>query len=441
MASEFPLVMPKMSMTMETGELLSWMKAVGDAVKAGDVVAEVQTDKIDMEVESPVDGVIARILVEPGSHIEVGSPLAYILSESEDLMAGLFDSPTQGKAEPTTPGSDVPHGMKLPAVRATPVSRRGPLPAVPFARRRATELHVSLADVTGSGPNGAITVNDVERAATAAQLPAAAVQPTTAMATQPLGAAVAPPTPTVDVPRRGPVPDVAPPVTSTLADPGFAADLTPRRKSIRSAVARTMTASAAIPQFTVFAELNLEPLSLVRQRVGWTTLLLRGLSRVLRQYPVINAGWDDPTGAPAAPQDQVGIALATDTAVGLLAPVVRDVDLLSLAEQDALVRAMVDKARIGKLSGADILGATTTLSNLGGFGVPSFTSLLTPGQATALSVGTIATRPVVIGGGLAPRLGATVGLTLDHRAVDGADGARLLADLTALFNHPEDLMS
>ena len=147
MANEVPLPMPKMSMTMETGEhdLLVGSSA-GDTIKAGDVVAEVQTDKVDMEVESPVDGVVARLVAQPGDVVDVGAPIAFILSESDDLMAGLFDPPPDGASEPATPGSDVAptgpdrDGSARGPKAATPVSRKGPLPAVPMARRRAAEL-------------------------------------------------------------------------------------------------------------------------------------------------------------------------------------------------------------------------------------------------------------------------------------------------------------
>ncbi len=201
-----------------------------------------------------------------------------------------------------------------------------------------------------------------------------------------------------------------------------------------------MTASASIPQFTVFTELDLEGASRVRGRIGWTTLLMRGLARAIRQYPQVNAGWDDAANAPAAPKDTVGVALAADTAIGLLAPVIRDPDLLPIQEQDALIRATIARARTGKLTGPDLQGGTTTLSNLGGFGVPSFTSLLTPPQATALSAGAISERPMVVRGGLTARLGVTVGLTIDHRPIDGADGARVLADLREMFLNPERLL-
>jgi pyruvate dehydrogenase E2 component (dihydrolipoamide acetyltransferase) len=443
MANEIPLPMPKMSMTMETGEMISWSVAAGDTVKSGDVLAEVQTDKVDMEVESPVDGVIARLVAQPGDVVDVGAPIAFILSESDDLMAGLFDPPPDGASEPATPGSDVApagpdrNGSARGPKAATPVSRKGPLPAVPKARRRAAELNVSLEDVRPTGPGGVITVEDVELvgrgtngAATAPVAPAPAAAPA-----PPPAPAAARPAPAAVAPAR---PAAAP--APSADDPGFADALAPRRKAIRSAIARTMTASASIPQFTVFTELDLEAASRVRGRIGWTTLLMRGLARAIRQYPQVNAGWDDAANAPAAPKDTVGVALAADTAIGLLAPVIRDPDLLPIQEQDALIRATIARARTGKLTGPDLQGGTTTLSNLGGFGVPSFTSLLTPPQATALSAGSISERPMVVRGGLTARLGVTVGLTIDHRPIDGADGARVLADLREMFLNPERLL-
>ncbi|MEO5834670.1 MAG: dihydrolipoamide acetyltransferase family protein [Nakamurella sp.] len=471
MSHEVPFYMPKMSMTMETGELVSWLKQEGDVIRTGDVICEVATDKVDMEVESTVDGTIARIVARPGDTVPVGQPIAFISTEADDLMAGLFDPAPDAPDDPATPGSDAPADVPTEdvadgvEVEAGVPSRRGPQPAVPFARRRASQLRVSLVDVIPTGRNGIITVQDVELAAaardsrsgngsaapTAVSVPVAPSAPTDPPAPAP--APTAPPAPAPTAPSAA-VPAPTPPTTSAPSitgsgsdsdsadapDPGFADLLAGRRRSIRTAVARTMSASAVVPQFTVFAELDLEAAARVRNGIGWTTLLVRGLARALRGHPTVNAGWDDTAQAPAAPTDVVGVSLAVESAVGLLAPVVRDPDLLSIDEQDGLIRATIARARTGKLSGADLRGGTTTLSNLGGFGVPSFTSLLTPPQATALSVGAISLRPVVVGGGLAVRLGTTVGLTLDHRPVDGVDGARVLADLQELFRHPEKLL-
>lgn len=429
MSTDVPLFMPKMSMTMESGELLSWEVEAGAGVRAGDVVAVVQTDKVDMEVESPVDGTIARFTADPGAIVDVGAPIAYITTDSDSLMSGLLDGPdtdtdTDTGAAPADAGDEPDPGDSgarpdRELVASAP-SRGGPLPAVPRARRRAAQLRILLTDVAATGPNGVITVGDVERAAQ--------------------------PRPDAAAPSAPPAPSAVEAATPTAAEPapgegpGFADALAARRRSIRAAVAKTMTRSAAVPQFTAFADLDLEALQQARGGTSWTTILVRALARALRAHPSVLAGWDEQAGAPAAVPDSCGVALAVDTAVGLLAPVVRDADHAPLAELHSAVRDVIARCRDGKLTMADTQGASTTLSSLGGLGVPAFTSLLTPPQASALSVGTIAPKAVVHNGGLAVRLGVTVGLTVDHRAVDGADAAAVLGELRVLCARPETLL-
>jgi pyruvate dehydrogenase E2 component (dihydrolipoamide acetyltransferase) len=221
-------------------------------------------------------------------------------------------------------------------------------------------------------------------------------------------------------------------------DPGFADALAARRRSVRAVVARVMTASAAVPQFTVFGTLDLAALAVARAGLGWTALLVRAFATVLREHAELNATWSD-TGP--RPYQHVGVALAVDTPVGLLAPVLTDPDRCPPDELDSAVRRSAERARSGRLQPADLDGATTTVSNLGGFGVDAFAALLTPPQATVLSLGRIGPRPAVLaGGGLAARIGCTVGLTVDHRAADGADAARLLADLADLTASPARLL-
>jgi pyruvate dehydrogenase E2 component (dihydrolipoamide acetyltransferase) len=193
-----------------------------------------------------------------------------------------------------------------------------------------------------------------------------------------------------------------------------------------------------VPQFTVFGMLDLTALDLARGRVGWTALLLRAFAAMLREHAELNVTWSD-DGPQSCPY--VGVALAVDTPVGLLAPVLRDPDRGPLDELDSAVRRAADRARSGRLLPADLEAATTTVSNLGGFGVDAFQALLTPPQVTVLSLGRIAPRPTVLaGGGMAARLGCTVGLTVDHRAADGADAARLLAGLADLTGMPARLL-
>ncbi|MFL6075646.1 MAG: dihydrolipoamide acetyltransferase family protein [Mycobacteriales bacterium] len=393
---EVPLVMPKMSMTMVEGSVLTWHKSEGEPVRAGEVVCEVMTDKVDMEVESPVDGTLTRIVAAAEATVPVGEPMAYLATEADALLDDLF-------ADTSTPDS-------VEAPVASPPSRQGPKPAVPRARRRAAELGVRIDDVTGTGPNGVVTVHDVDRAATTAE----PVQPAEAAAAE-----------------------AAPEAPVGSGSPAFADALGARRQAIRAAVNRTVTASAAVPQFTVYADLELDALEAARGRVGWTALFVRALALALREHPDLHALWQQDQ---AVPQQRVGVAIAVDTAIGLLAPVVPDPDRQGIAALDARVRAVVDRARSGRLSGDDLAGATTTLSNLGGFGVAAFQALLTPPQATALSLGAVEQRPVVRHGGIAIRTRCTAGLTVDHRIVDGADAARLLATLREVVADPSRLL-
>jgi pyruvate dehydrogenase E2 component (dihydrolipoamide acetyltransferase) len=264
--------------------------------------------------------------------------------------------------------------------------------------------------VDGTGPNGVVTVQDVDRAAKPAAEPAESAEP-------------------------APVPEPAP---ETPGSPAFADALAVRRQAIRAAVNRTVTASAAVPQFTVYADLELDALDAARGRVGWTALFVRALALALREHPDLHALWQQDR---AVPQQQVGVAIAVDTAVGLLAPVVPDPDRQGIAALDARIRAVVDRARSGRLAGDDLAGATTTLSNLGGYGVSAFQALLTPPQATALSLGAVEQRPVVRHGGIAISTRCTAGLTVDHRIVDGADAARLLATLREVIADPSRLLN
>ena len=421
---EMALVMPKLSMTMEDGQVLTWHKSEGDPVHAGEVVCEIMTDKIDMDVESTVDGTLARIVVPAGDSIAVGEPIAYIATESDDLLEGLSIGPGAVGAAAENPVTTEPVAAEpVTAERlASPPSRKGPKAAAPLARRRAAELGIDLATVSGTGIGGAVTKNDVERAA---ELAAQAKAPgrVKTNANHEAGADRTPDAP--DAPDH------------SDAGPAFADALSARRRAVRRAVASKMTESATVPQFTAYADLDLQGLSLARHGIGWTPLLVHALARTLRDHPVLNSVWQ---GNEPVPANHVGIALAVDTPVGLIAPVLTDPDELALDELDALARRVITQARNGQLAGDALQGATVTLSNLGGFGVRSFQALVTPPQVCALSIGAIAEAPVGINGALAVRMTCSVGLTVDHRAADGADAGRFLADLGALVATPARLM-
>lgn len=194
-----------------------------------------------------------------------------------------------------------------------------------------------------------------------------------------------------------------------------------------------MTASTAVPQFVVYRDLDLETLTVHRGKRSWTTLLMQAFAGVLRNDSTINAMWTDEG---CQRLDHVAVSVAVDTDRGLLAPVVRDPDLVPTGELDERLRDLVRRAREGKLAVDELSSATTTVSNLGAFGIDAFHALLTPPQATALALGRIGPRAVPVVGGIAVRTSCTVGLTVDHRVADGANAARALQALQDVLNDP-----
>ena len=277
--------------------------------------------------------------------------------------------------------------------------------AVPRARGLAAERGIDLATVTGTGPDGLIRVADVEALA---QQPAAAAAEASAPPVQkvPETASTAPKAP------AQPTPQVAakPPSKS-------------RKSAIRAAVARKMTPSATIPQFTVWRELELDSANTQRRGISWTTVLLRAYAAALRDVPDLLSRWEDDQATESGPP---AIALAVATDRGLLVPTLSEPDLADAHALDAEIRAVVKAAHTGKLDPSYMAVANGSISNLGGMGVDRFQALLTPPQASVLSLGTIRQRPVAVPGGVGLALTVHAGITVDHRVADGAHAAQLL---------------
>jgi pyruvate dehydrogenase E2 component (dihydrolipoamide acetyltransferase) len=420
-----PLNMPKMSMTMEFGTVVEWLVAVGDQVHDGDAVVVVTTDKVDMEVEATFDGVIEEIVAPEGAQLPVGEPMAYLQSESEDLLGDLFAAPAA--PEHTTPASDVPATdattSGVPAAQASPVTSDAgaeAVRAVPLARRIAAEAGLDLRSVAATGPVHTIRARDVREAiaerARRPQAPAAAPAP----------AASAPPV----------VPAAAPAGAGELLGDD-------RTRRLRVATANVMIASASIPQFTAYRVLDLGRLARAREvslkGVSWTSILVRAYALVLREFPQLNGSW---AGNGVRRNESVGVALAVDTPRGLMAPVLADPDRITLRELDRRVREIAEAIKRGDTDPNLFSGATGTVSNLGGMGVDRFNALLTPPQATALSLGSVGRRPTVgADGELAAQVGCEVGLTVDHRVADGADGARALDAMQTFLADPVLLLA
>jgi pyruvate dehydrogenase E2 component (dihydrolipoamide acetyltransferase) len=406
-----PLNMPKMSMTMEFGTVVEWLVSVGDEVRDGDVLVVVTTDKVDMEVEATFPGVIEEIVAQEGDQLDVGRPMAYLTTEAEDLLGDLFATPPD---EPPAVATPAPTAV-VEVAAAPPSAGDGLIRAVPLARRIAAEAGIDLRSVAATGAAHTIRARDVRDAIAERELrPQAPAVPAL-----PAAAPVAP--------RAG--------AGELFGDAGS--------RRLRVATANVMVASAAIPQFTVYRALDLGRLARARETslkgVSWTSILVRAYALVLREFPQLNGYW---VGNGVQANAAVGVALAVDTPRGLLAPVLADPDLTTLRELDRKVRDVAESIKAGVTDPNLFSGGTGTVSNLGGMGVQRFNALLTPPQATALSLGTVGRRPTVDADGeLAVQIACEAGLTIDHRVADGADAARALEAMQTFLADPVLLLA
>jgi pyruvate dehydrogenase E2 component (dihydrolipoamide acetyltransferase) len=404
---EIEVPMPKLSMTMEEGELIAWVKQEGDQVRAGDVIAEVNSDKVEMEVESPADGTLVRHTAAEGDVVPVGAPIATLATEAEDLLGGIL-GPAEGAdngAAPAAPEAEAP----APSAEPKPApAADGPRPVVPAARRRATELGVDLATITGTGPEGLIRVADVEAAATAPHPAAGAPQPQ--------------PTPTADV-EEVPL------------------------SAVRRVVARRLVESMqSAPHFYLTVTVDAEPLlgfraELNRQlaprdedlKVSVNDLIVKACAVLLRANPDLNVSFG---GDKLLRHKRVNVGIAVAVDGGLVVPVVRDADQKALTQLAREAGELIGRARAGKLAGDDVGGGTFTVSNLGMFGIEQFTAVINPPEAAILAVGAALPEPVATDEGVEVHRRMRLTLSIDHRALDGATGAGFLQQLKTTLEHP-----
>jgi pyruvate dehydrogenase E2 component (dihydrolipoamide acetyltransferase) len=388
--------MPALSATMEDALLLKWLVAAGDEVRTGQPLAEVSTDKVDMELESPFDGTVVRIVVAEGERANLGDPVVVLESEEDDLLGGVDlggESAPAPAAAPAPASAPASAPAPAPAPAAAPASDRR-VAASPLVRRRARQLGVELGAVSGTGSRGQVTRADLDRhiAAGPATAPSSAVAP--------------------------------------RASAGRSDDA--RRRAVRAATARTTIRSAAIPQFTLYRRIDVGAASERRAGRSWITELGRALAAALWRHPECNSVWDEEAGAPR-PLPGVRVGIAVDGPVGLVVVAVDDPDALAPEAADAQVRAAVARGREGNVRPEDLRDVSTTISSLGALGVDRFNALLVPPQPTILSVGRIVDTPVVVDGIVRVRPMMEVGLTVDHRVADGADGARFLDTFVRRF--------
>ena len=410
--------LPALTTTMEEAELVEWQVDVGDEVREGQPLCDIVTDKVDMSLESPFDGTVAALLANAGSVVSVGAAVARIATESDDLLGDLgigdgADTSDAAAATPSEAAPVAPDGGAQADVAAGPTDGTR-VAAPPPVRLRAREAGVDLADVPATGRRGQVTTDDLRRYLE--QLDAG-------------GAAPPAPIPaTADrVPGRAAAAGPSPPVRDDRA----ADDRSPqdrRRAALRAATARVVTRSAAIPQFTLHRSVDLTDAAGRRQGRSWTTEIVRALAAALHEHPELNARWDEDA-HDIELIDRVRIGLAVAAPAGLVVVGLDDPYEITPTHANEHVKQVVERARTGALDSGDVEGITFTVSNLGGFGIDAFDAMIMPPQAGILSVGRVVERPAVINGRVRSRLQVDVGLTVDHRVSDGADGAQMLATL------------
>lgn len=392
MASEVKL--PRLGQGMETGTVVRWLKAEGDAVARGEPLYELDTEKVTQEVEADAAGTLLRIVVQAGE-APVGTTLAWIGEPGEEVAVPVAVAP-----ETASEGA-APVRVAEPVVSAVAAATgNGRLKASPLARRIARERGIDIAQLSGTGPDGRIVAEDVERAA-----------------------------------ARGPV------AAPTPAD-GEVERI--EVGNVRRTIARRLTEAWAVPvfQLTVSADMTRANELVARHReanpdvrLTVTDLLTKVCARALLRHPAVNAQWTDEA-ILRHPTANVGIATATPA--GLYVPVIRSAERLTLAELAAVRADLVERARAGRLKTDDLEGATFTISNLGmpQYGIEQFVAVLNPPQAAILAVG--ATRETVVArdGELEIVPLVTLTATFDHRAVDGADAAEFLASVRTFLEEP-----
>ena len=415
--------MEALSPTMEEGRLVKWLKQEGDAVKVGDALAEVETDKAVMELTARADGVLRQVSVAAGETVPVGHVVAAILAPGETPAAGpppAAPAGTAGKEKRETgnvagasaaarapaAGAPVPVGVAA-AVEAARVK------ASPLARRIANETGVDLKLLQGSGPGGRVIKRDLERAAALASAPAA-----TAPAAEPF------PVPRFPSPER-PYEDVP---------------LTQIRKTIAK---RLVTSLGPIPHYFLTAEVDMERAAEAREalnrqlgeqgKLSFNDIIIKTTALALTKHRACNA-WFQEDHIRYWNEVHLGMAVAVED--GLITPVIRNADRKSLAEIGREARALAEQARSRRLQPADYTGATFSVSNLGMFDIDQFTAVINPPEAGILAVGSIVPKPVGVDDRVAVRRRMRVTLSCDHRVIDGATGAAFLQTLKQMLENP-----
>lgn len=430
-AQAIPVQMPALSPTMTEGKITKWLKKEGDQVTSGEGIAEVETDKSNLQIENYDDGVLLKIVVQEGEMAPVGAPIGFVGPKG----ARIPDAKSNATRTPEEPSAEVRSGTAPDAQReakeqkgeakpqATPpksvttspaAAKQGPgrrIFASPLAKRIAKDRGVDLGALFGSGPSGRIVKKDVEQAASVppAQKGSPAHKPGTAMAPRAGGAR--------PEPKR--------------------VELTTMRKVIGQRMAE---AKPGVPHFYLTLDVEMDEALKIRDeakladaKISVNDLLVKAMAIALRRFPKMNVAMQ---GDHMVQFETVDIGVAVALEDGLITPILRDVDQKGLVQISAETRELAERARSRKLRPEEYSGGSITISNLGMYGIDHFSAVINPPQAAILAVGQAAEKVVVRDGAMVVRRVMTATLSVDHRAIDGATGAQYLKELKGLLEHP-----
>jgi len=419
------ITMPKLGFDMAEGTLVRWVKKEGENVNKGDVLAEIETDKATVEVESSTSGIVRRLLVEPGSVVPIGDPIAIVgtadekVEEPEKVSEPRVEQKTEAvEQKPKVQESQRTQAAAAPSASLSPApveeaaarAQGGPIKASPLAKKIARENNLDLSQIQGTGPSGRVVRKDVE----------------TAVASSAHAA---------EGGRTAPAPAFVPVSYE---------DQVVQPTKLRQAIARRMSESkTSVPHFYVTHEYSLDTLMAMRQqindylpdneKISVNDFIVKATALTLRRFPNLNAALD---GTNIVRYGHVNVGVAVTVEGGLLTVVVRDADQKALRQISAEVKTMAGRAREGKVKPNDIEGSTFSTSNLGMYDVDDFVAIINPPEAAILAIGSARQVPVVENGEIKPgwRMKATI--SVDHRVSDGAEAAQFMKALAELLENP-----
>jgi len=401
------ILMPKLSDTMEEGVLLRWLKKEGDAVKQGEILAEIQSDKADMELEAYDSGILRKVFIHAGEKGAIGAPLAIIAGKDEDITSLLGDA--KAPAAPTAkaaPAAAPPIAAAAPAPAPQPAfqSADGRRKSSPLARRMAQANNIDIATVPGTGPSGRVIKRDLQAVLSGS--------------VETLSAAAA----------------IVPGSTQEV-------ELSPIRRTIAKRMAESKLSA---PHFYVTIEIDMEPAMAFREQItnalglklSYTDITIKAAASALMLHPMVNSTFLG-TSARQYGYAHIGVAVAMEE--GLVTPVLRYCEQKRIDQISTELRTLVEKARNRKLKPEEYQGATFTISNLGMFDVEEFAAIINPPEGAIMAIGSIKEKPVVVDGQI--RVGHRMNVTLscDHRVIDGAVAARFLQDFKKFSENPAAL--